>query len=189
MKLLHKDGREVKEGDSVTDFRGNPAVVMYVVRPRHSGSTGRVAVKHDGYGPHEYFPSAYDLVWGEKTMLEMNYSYSIYLDNGGGLTLQVYGNKEKALYGHYFEGSESGIHGLIACVLALFASRIDTPPEEWDGNQEDCRLLELSDDERRNGGYRQIFDLAKADINSSWKNEVDLARIWREVCTSCQTTN
>jgi hypothetical protein len=63
-KLYHEDGREVRVGDEVTDFRGEKSVVTGWELPRHSGSTGRVYVITDANNsPAGYYPSVFNLVW------------------------------------------------------------------------------------------------------------------------------
>lgn len=61
--LVDKNGKEIKVGDEVVDFRGDRAVVTGWLKPTHPGSTGRVSVKEDGGFTMDYFPSVYDLHW------------------------------------------------------------------------------------------------------------------------------
>lgn len=57
--LVHEDtNEEVNAGDSVTSFRGEPAVVKGGMPPHKPSSTGRVWV--DG---GEFFPSVFGLKW------------------------------------------------------------------------------------------------------------------------------
>jgi hypothetical protein len=59
MKLIDlKTGKEVKIGDTVTDFRGDKAELTGIYPPRHSNSSGRVTV-WDGKMTGEYFPSVF----------------------------------------------------------------------------------------------------------------------------------
>lgn len=62
-RLVDKNGKEIKVGDEVVDFRGDKAVVTGWIKPKHPGSTGRVSVKEDGGFTMDYFPSVYDLHW------------------------------------------------------------------------------------------------------------------------------
>ena len=62
-RLVDKNGKEIKVGDEVVDFRGDKAVVTGWLKPKHAGSTGRVSVKEDGGFTMDYFPSVYDLHW------------------------------------------------------------------------------------------------------------------------------
>ena len=48
LKLYHKNGKEVKVGDEVVDFRGEKAIVVSTILPKHEGSSGRVCVKQEG---------------------------------------------------------------------------------------------------------------------------------------------
>ncbi len=48
----------VKVGDMVTNFRGEPSIVLGMTEPRHSGSTGRIRVD---FG--EYYPSVFQCEW------------------------------------------------------------------------------------------------------------------------------
>lgn len=64
LRLIHTDGTPVKEGDTVTDFRGDTATVTGWQVPRHEGSTGRVYVR-EGETTGAYFPSVYGLKWQE----------------------------------------------------------------------------------------------------------------------------
>lgn len=65
MKLVHKDtGVEVEVGETVTDFRGDKAIVTGMEKPRHSASTGRVYVRPlDAEWTQGYYPSVFDLEW------------------------------------------------------------------------------------------------------------------------------
>jgi hypothetical protein len=60
-KLIDNDtGKEIKKGDTVTDFRGDKWIVQGWIEPLHSGSTGRVYLKMIGPGGNweqEFFPS------------------------------------------------------------------------------------------------------------------------------------
>lgn len=64
MRLLHKNGEEVKVGDLVTDLRGEEAMVKHWEEPLHEESTGRVYVQWE-WSLHDslYFPSVFDLHW------------------------------------------------------------------------------------------------------------------------------
>ena len=64
MKLVHKDTLvEVKDGEIVTDFRGDTATVTGREEPRHSASTGRVYVRSEEGWTQGYYPSVFDLKW------------------------------------------------------------------------------------------------------------------------------
>jgi len=61
MARLMKDGKELKTGDVVTDFRGEEMLVAGFSLPRHSGSTGRIDLKaKDGVYLGQFFPSVVD---------------------------------------------------------------------------------------------------------------------------------
>lgn len=58
---LMRDGKEVKIGDKVKDFRGNPVIVSGFALPKHEGSTGRVYLKApNGVYLGEFYPSVVD---------------------------------------------------------------------------------------------------------------------------------
>lgn len=65
--LVHKStGQPAKEGDIVTDFRGDEAIFVRGELPRSPNSTGRVYVKQlDGNGdePFGFYPSVFGLEW------------------------------------------------------------------------------------------------------------------------------
>lgn len=65
--LVHSDGRKVKEGDEVTDFRGEKAIVTGWELPRYEGKSGRVYVKEKNAKGEEwemgYYPQVYNLSW------------------------------------------------------------------------------------------------------------------------------
>ena len=66
LKLYHKNGKEVKVGDEVVDFRGEKAIVVSTILPKHEGSSGRVCVKQEGENWERcYYPSVFDLEWKE----------------------------------------------------------------------------------------------------------------------------
>jgi hypothetical protein len=61
MKLIHEDtGVEVEIGETVKDFRGEPAEVTGWATPLTSASTGRVHVKENGHDS-EYYPGVFGL--------------------------------------------------------------------------------------------------------------------------------
>jgi ribosomal protein L21E len=60
MKLVNKQGKEVKPGDTVVSFRGDVEVMKAATPPRHSGSTGRVLTDRG-----EFYPGVYNLKWVE----------------------------------------------------------------------------------------------------------------------------
>ena len=62
-RLLHSDGRSVAKKESVTDFRGEPAIILGGEPPRHEASTGRV---HTSEG--EFYPSVYNLRWERRAV-------------------------------------------------------------------------------------------------------------------------
>jgi hypothetical protein len=66
MKLVYKNsGKAVRVGDVVKDFRGDKLTVTSVseaLAPKHSGSTGRVEVKSDGW-TQCFYPSCINAEW------------------------------------------------------------------------------------------------------------------------------
>ncbi len=61
-----KTGKEVKAGDTVTDFRGDKATFVRCVRAPEPGKTGKVAVMRkngtdDQAWENEYYMSVYGL--------------------------------------------------------------------------------------------------------------------------------
>ena len=66
MRLVHKDGREVVVGETVTDFRGDTATVTGWETPRSPASTGRLYVKAEDGWTQGYYPSVFDCEWIER---------------------------------------------------------------------------------------------------------------------------
>lgn len=64
MKLILKDGTELKVGDAVVTFRGDRGTLDGWREPEWSGSTGRVYVKIKGIN-HEWFPAVINAKWTE----------------------------------------------------------------------------------------------------------------------------
>ena len=63
MKLIHKQtGKVVREGDKVTDYRGEEGIVLGWTKPQSPASTGRITVDVQGIERHCY-PSVYSCEW------------------------------------------------------------------------------------------------------------------------------
>lgn len=63
MKLIHKiNNQEVREGDKVTDFRGETGIVVGWTKPHNSASTGRITVEVKGI-EHHCYPEVYFCEW------------------------------------------------------------------------------------------------------------------------------
>jgi len=63
MKLIHKQtGKIVREGDTVTDFRGEEGIVLGWTKPHSPASTGRVTVDVLG-NEHHCYPEVYFCEW------------------------------------------------------------------------------------------------------------------------------
>lgn len=65
-KLFYKDGTEVSVGDSITSFRGEPAII----RGWDQNGRNRVYVTwgdapDDPFEYAEYYPNVFDLEWQE----------------------------------------------------------------------------------------------------------------------------
>jgi hypothetical protein len=52
-------GADVKVGDTVKSFRGEPAVVTGWAPPTHGGSSGRIYVTQEGGWRGSFFPTVY----------------------------------------------------------------------------------------------------------------------------------
>lgn len=64
MKLIHKQtGQVVREGDKVTDFRGEPGIVLGWTKPHNSASTGRITVEQLSGEEHHCYPAVYFCEW------------------------------------------------------------------------------------------------------------------------------
>ncbi|WP_432263069.1 hypothetical protein [Cupriavidus sp. TMH.W2] len=65
MRLVYTATREpVAIDDTVTTSKGDKVVVKGFIKPRHSGSTGRVLVVYEGFTePAEYYPSVIGAEW------------------------------------------------------------------------------------------------------------------------------
>lgn len=64
MKLIHKStGLEVREGDTVHDFRGEVGTVIGWTKPHSPASTGRITVGHHSGGEHHCYPEVYSCEW------------------------------------------------------------------------------------------------------------------------------
>lgn len=62
MKTIHmKTGAEVREGDTVTDFRGETATFCSASRAESPGKSGKVIVKLPDGERREYYDRVYDL--------------------------------------------------------------------------------------------------------------------------------
>lgn len=58
--LVNKDGKPVKKGDKLVDFRGDEDTVVGWREPQKPSSTGRIFVQEEGVSfMREYFPSVY----------------------------------------------------------------------------------------------------------------------------------
>jgi hypothetical protein len=68
LKLVHKaTGVEVQSGDTVTDFRNDPATVVGWSVPKSARSTGRILVSVDGSNDAaEYYPNVFECEWVER---------------------------------------------------------------------------------------------------------------------------
>lgn len=63
MKLIHKQtGQVVREGDTVTDFRGERGIVIGWTKPKSPASTGRITVDAQGI-EHHCYPEVYFCEW------------------------------------------------------------------------------------------------------------------------------
>lgn len=63
MKLIHKQtGKIVREGDIVTDFRGDKGIVLGWTKPHSPASTGRITVDVKGI-EHYCYPEVYFCEW------------------------------------------------------------------------------------------------------------------------------
>ena len=63
MKLIHKStGKVVREGDKVTDFRGESGIVLGWTKPHSPQSTGRIIVYVQGT-EHYCYPEVYFCEW------------------------------------------------------------------------------------------------------------------------------
>lgn len=66
MRLVYTEThQEVKIGDKVTIFRGEPAIVNGIEKPKHGGSTGWVYL-YSGYWKSGFFPSVIGAEWVER---------------------------------------------------------------------------------------------------------------------------
>jgi hypothetical protein len=67
MKMIYEQTNEaVKVGDIAKTFRGETVTVTGFEQPRHSGSTGRVYVKFEGFEEtREFFPGVIGARWIE----------------------------------------------------------------------------------------------------------------------------
>lgn len=63
LKAFDERGIEIKEGDKVTDFRGDTAYFIKPTRANGDGNQGKVAVKPypDATTSMEYYASVYNL--------------------------------------------------------------------------------------------------------------------------------
>lgn len=61
--LLDKNNCVVREGDTISSFRGEQAVVTGGTPPAREGSTGRVAVKWAAGHDQELYPGVFNLRW------------------------------------------------------------------------------------------------------------------------------
>jgi rRNA maturation protein Nop10 len=58
--VVEKTGARVALGSTITDFRGDQAVLVNFIAPHQAGSTGRVVVQAEGR-EELYYPSVYGL--------------------------------------------------------------------------------------------------------------------------------
>ena len=64
MKAIRADGTEVKRGDTIYDFRGDPVTFQSATRVREAGRSGKVMVNWDDDGDtfgREYYDNVFDL--------------------------------------------------------------------------------------------------------------------------------
>lgn len=60
-----RDGKEIKQGDSVVTFRGENAIMQSMAPPRHSSSAGKITIKigaEEGLG-REVYATVCGLQW------------------------------------------------------------------------------------------------------------------------------
>lgn len=62
MRLIDKDGNEVKEGAALTTFRGEPCKLLGGQPPHKPSSTGLIYVEIDGEA-NGFYPSVCGLKW------------------------------------------------------------------------------------------------------------------------------
>jgi hypothetical protein len=61
LHAFNADGQEKHIGDELVDFRGDPAILVSLSRPRVPGKSGKVVVR-DKWSEHsEYYDKVYDL--------------------------------------------------------------------------------------------------------------------------------
>jgi hypothetical protein len=64
MKLIHKQtGKVVREGDKVTDFRGEKGIVLGWTKPQSPASSGRITVTNKFLDEHHCYPEVYFCEW------------------------------------------------------------------------------------------------------------------------------
>lgn len=67
MRLIHrKTGKEVKTGETVTDFRGDKAKIVSFSKPHKPASSGKVLVETSAGHQGEYYVSVFDMEWIER---------------------------------------------------------------------------------------------------------------------------
>ena len=59
MKLVDKQGKEIRSGESIEDFRGEHSTYLYISRNPEPGKTGKIVVD-DGFGERELYPSVFE---------------------------------------------------------------------------------------------------------------------------------
>lgn len=63
--LVNLQGKELRAGDTVKNFRGEKAIVVSGEAPRSSNSTGYVSVKYESGSTGRYYATVFDLKWRE----------------------------------------------------------------------------------------------------------------------------
>ena len=110
---------------------------------------------------------------------------NVFFDNAGGVTLQVIGTD----YQHYFASAQLAAQSIYSAIESKMSNSVDGITEGWEGNALDdgIELLDPTDDEIINGGYRAIYDInsfiAVVDecTKESWANMDDLSTALRDI--------
>jgi hypothetical protein len=84
--------------------------------------------------------------------------YTIILNNGGGITLQLGG------WAHWYPDARQAAADLRAYIA-------DGDSSGWDGHEEEAMDCHPTADEIRNGGYRVYHDIADMRAADGWGNE------------------
>jgi hypothetical protein len=61
MRLVNEHGRPVLPGETIYDFRGDSHIFEGGIKPKHSGSTGRVCTDQG-----EFYPSVFNMKWEQE---------------------------------------------------------------------------------------------------------------------------